>query len=108
MTFSYSASTACSIILRVSASSGKAISQWVPSLSSLAGNETESLRRALDNFEFPDQKTIIEANDRIGFDRSLLGPTDSNFRDLLGTELSLAQKSPKTHKRNADVRRGVK
>src|SRR5262245_55618685 len=63
-------------------------------------------RRALDDFEFPDQKTIIEANDRMGFDRSLLGSTDSNLRDLHGTELSLAQKSPKTHKRNADVRRG--
>jgi hypothetical protein len=36
----------------------------------------------LDDFEFPDQKTIIEANDGMGFDRSLLGPTDSNFRDL--------------------------
>src|SRR5215831_10849379 len=41
-TFSYSVKTACSIILRVSAYRGKAISQWVPSLRFLAGNETES------------------------------------------------------------------
>src|SRR5262249_15646379 len=38
-TFSYSASTACLIMFRVSASTGKAISQWVPSLSFSVGNE---------------------------------------------------------------------
>src|SRR5215831_4437383 len=41
-TFSYSASTACSIISRVSALTGKAISQYVPSLSFLVGNERKS------------------------------------------------------------------
>jgi hypothetical protein len=53
-----------------------------------------------------DQKAIVEANGSIGFDQFLVGWADSNFRDLHGTELSLAQNSPKTHKRNADVRRG--
>ena len=29
-----------------------------------------------------DQKAIVEANARIGFDQILVGWTDSNFRDL--------------------------
>ena len=38
----------------------------------LGGKRDGESRRGLDDFEFPDQKTIIEANDRMGFDRAFL------------------------------------
>jgi hypothetical protein len=94
------------IMFRVSALAGKARSQWVPSICFLAGNEMKRPVGPLNDPDVVDQKTIVEANARIRFDQIFIGWTDSNFRDLHGTELSLAQKSPKAHKRNADVRRG--
>jgi hypothetical protein len=53
----------------------------LPSLSFLAGNETKSPPEALHDSDFPDDKTVVEANGRVGFDQ-VLAWINSNFRNL--------------------------
>jgi hypothetical protein len=56
------------IIIRVSALAGYASCLWVPSLCFLAGMDTKKSRGAFNDSDFPDQKTVVEHNVRIGSD----------------------------------------